>query len=92
MAVEYSNCVVSEAIRRNLMGVVTMFNEAVDMIRLQENAMSKRTSEGGLLMLYLLERQIELDNRQNIVDLKNIPRFSRETANASKNASIKFAI
>ncbi len=86
MAVEYSNCVVSEPIRTNLVGVVTMFNEAVDMLRTNQPEMSQRTSEGGLLMLYLLERQIELDNRQSIVDLKNIPRFTNKESKKIKEA------
>lgn len=86
MAVEYSNCVVSEPIRANLIGVVTMFNEAVDMLRTNQSEMSQRTSEGGLLMLYLLERQIEMDNRQSIVDLKNIPRFSNKESKKIKDA------
>ncbi len=86
MAVEYSNCVVSEPIRTNLVGVVTMFNEAVDMLRTNQPEMSQRTSEGGLLMLYLLERQIELDNRQSIVDLKNIPKFTSKESKKIKDA------
>ena len=86
MAVEYSNCVVSEAIRMNLVGVVTMFNDAVDMIRTGQPEMSQRTCEGGLLMLYLLERQIELDNRQSIVDLKNIPKFTKKESKKIKEA------
>ena len=86
LAVEYSNCVVSEPIRRNLIGVVTMFNDAVDMIRQNKLAMSKRTSEGGLLMLYILERQIELENRQSIVDLKHIPRFASKESKKIKDA------
>jgi hypothetical protein len=86
MAVEYSNCVVSEPIRANLIGVVTMFNEAVDMLRTRQPEMSQRTSEGGLLMLYLLERQIELDNRQSIVDLKNIPKFTNKLSKRIKDA------
>ncbi|HEY9684024.1 MAG TPA: hypothetical protein V6C86_20750 [Oculatellaceae cyanobacterium] len=86
MAVEYSNCVVSESIRTNLVGVVTMFNDAVDMLRTGQPEMSQRTSEGGLLMLYLLERQIELDNRQSIVDLKNIPKFTTRESKKIKEA------
>ena len=86
LAVEYSNCVVSESIRTNLVGVVTMFNEAVDMLRTGQSEMSQRTSEGGLLMLYLLERQIELDNRQSIVDLKNIPKFTNKESKKIKEA------
>lgn len=86
LAVEYSNCVVSESIRTNLVGVVTMFNDAVDMLRTNQPEMSQRTSEGGLLMLYLLERQIELDNRQSIVDLKNIPKFTNKESKKIKEA------
>ena len=86
MAVEYSNCVVSEPIRRNLIGVVTMFNDAVDMIKQNQPAMSKRSSEGGLLMLYILERQIELENRQSIVDLKHIPKFASKESRKIKDA------
>ncbi|HEY9732532.1 MAG TPA: hypothetical protein V6C89_11510 [Drouetiella sp.] len=86
MAVEYSNCVVGEAIRMNLVGCVTMFNDAVDMLRTSQPEMSQRTSEGGLLMLYLLERQIELDNRQSIVDLKNIPKFTSKESKRIKDA------
>lgn len=86
MAVEYSNCVVSEPIRRNMVGIVQMFNEAVDMLKTKKPAMSKRTSEGGLLMLYLLERQIEMDNRQSIVDLKNIPKFTGKESKKIKDA------
>jgi hypothetical protein len=86
LAVEYSNCVVSEPIRMNLIGVVTMFNDALDMLRGRQPEMSQRTSQGGLLMLYLLERQIELDNRQSIVDLKNIPKFSDKESKKIKEA------
>lgn len=76
MAIEYSNCSVSEVNRKDLVGVVTMFHDCLDMLKAGHREMCKRTAEGAVLMLYMLERQIELDNRQSIVQLKSIPRFS----------------
>jgi len=75
MAIEFSNCIVSEVNCQRLMAVVEMFNSAAELLRDQRRQIAKRTAEGGLLMLYSLNREIEIDNKESIVELKQIAKI-----------------
>jgi hypothetical protein len=68
MAVEYNNSIVDEPIRKGLIGVAKMLDDAVELIGKGDGSEAKRTAEGALLWLYELAQAIELENRQPIVD------------------------
>lgn len=72
MAIEFSNCVVSEAHKLKLVSVVKMFNESIELLKENKLDRSRRTIEAGLLCLYLIKREIEIDNHESIIDLDYI--------------------
>ncbi|CAN5432617.1 hypothetical protein BH11CYA1_BH11CYA1_41500 [soil metagenome] len=69
MAIEFSNCVVSEDHNLQLVRVVKLFNESIELLKSNKQEQSKRTAEVALLLLYQVKREIELDNYESIVDL-----------------------
>lgn len=70
MAVEYCNCVISEEVNLDLLRVVQIFNSAVTLLRVNEREKSKHNSQAGLLLLYQIKCQIELENGESIIDLQ----------------------
>ncbi len=87
MALEFSNCVVSESSKVQLISVVKMFNDAIELLKSNKLNKSRRTTEAGLLLLYLIAREIEIDNHESIVDLNSV--WKNATA---ESLSIKKAI
>jgi hypothetical protein len=71
MALEFSNCVIKETTSLRLFTVVKMFNEAVELLRSNYQDQIKRKVEAALFMLYLVKLEIELDNKETIIDLQH---------------------
>ena len=72
MAIEFSNCVVSESSKLQLVGIVKMFNQAIELLKSNQQDKSRRLIEAGLLLLYIAKREIEIENHESIVDLSEI--------------------
>lgn len=72
MAIEFSNCVVSESAKLQLIGIVKMFNQAIELLKSNQQGKSRRLIEAGLLLLYIAKREIEIENHESIVDLSEI--------------------
>ncbi|MBA4077430.1 MAG: hypothetical protein C0508_20540 [Cyanobacteria bacterium PR.023] len=72
MAIEFSNCVVSESGKLQLVGIVKMFNQAIELLKSNQQDKSRRLIEAGLLLLYIAKREIEIENHESIVDLSEI--------------------
>ncbi len=72
MAVEFSNCVVSENAKLQLIGIVKMFNQAIELLKSNKQNKSRRLIEAGLLLLYIAKREIEIENQESIVDLSAV--------------------
>jgi hypothetical protein len=72
MAIEFCNCVVSEGNKLRLVSVVKMFNDAIEFLKSNKQDKSRRVTEAGLLLLYMIKREIEIENHESIVDLNYI--------------------
>ena len=72
MAIEFSNCVVSESGKLQLVGIVKMFNQAIELLKSNQQDKSRRLIEAGLMLLYIAKREIEIENHESIVDLSEI--------------------
>ena len=80
MALEFSNCVIEETNTLRLFAVVKMFNEAVDLLRSNEQDQLSRKVEAALLMLYLVKLEIELENRETSIDLHHAWKINSKEA------------
>lgn len=72
MAIEFNNCVVSESSKLQLVGIVKMFNQAIELLKSNQQDKSRRLIEAGLMLLYIAKREIEIENHESIVDLSEI--------------------
>lgn len=72
MAIEFCNCVVSEVNKLKLASVVKMFNDAIELLKSNKQDKSRRVTEAGLLLLYMIKKEIEIENHESIVDLNYI--------------------
>lgn len=77
MSVEYNNALMSDSAHERLQEVVRMLLDAIQEIKGQNFDESKRIAECGLLSLYLLVKETEIDNRQTFAEIKIPPRMDR---------------
>lgn len=76
MAVEYSNCVVSEHVKEHLLEVVRQREEALSLYAEGGEEDAHRIAEGALLWLHYLGKQLELDNDKPIIQIEPIVKLS----------------
>lgn len=77
MSVEYNNALMSDSAHERLQEVVRMLLDAIQQIKAENFDESKRVAECGLLSLYLLVKEVEIDNRQTFAEIKMPPRLDR---------------
>ncbi len=91
LAIEFSNCVVSEALKLELVKVVKLFNETIELLKLDKRDKSRRTAEAGLLLLFLMKKEIEIDNNESIVDISSVwKNASKESQKIKKTIEATF--
>lgn len=80
IAVESTNCRVSDTASSRLARVVAQFNESLDLLKENDSGGANRCVQSGLMSLYVVARQIQHDNNEiTIVDLRpEIKRLPRE--------------
>jgi hypothetical protein len=49
-----------------------MFNDAIELLKSNKQDKSRRVTEAGLLLLYMIKKEIEIENHESIVDLNYI--------------------
>lgn len=76
MAVEYSNCLVSEHVKQHLLEVVRQREEALSLYAEGADEDAHRIAEGALLWLHYLGEQLELDNDKPIIQIEPIVKLS----------------
>lgn len=83
IAVESTNCRISESASSRLARVVAQFNESLELLKENDSGGANRCVQSGLMSLYVVARQIQHDNHEiTIVDLrpelKRLPRELRQ--------------
>lgn len=76
MAVEYSNCLVSDQVKERLIDVVRQREEALAMYASGDDEDAHRVAEGAILWLHFLGKQLELDNDKPIIQIEPTVRLS----------------
>ncbi|HNB24323.1 MAG TPA: hypothetical protein PKZ32_18020 [Candidatus Melainabacteria bacterium] len=76
MAVEYSNCLVSDHVKEHLLEVVRQREEALSLYADGAEEDAHRIAEGALLWLHYLGKQLELDNDKPIIQIEPIVKLS----------------
>ena len=76
MAVEYSNCLVSDHVKEHLLEVVRQREEALSLYAEGGEEDAHRIAEGALLWLHYLGQQLELDNDKPIIQIEPIVKLS----------------
>ncbi len=80
IAVESTNCRISEAAASRLARVVAQFNESLELLKENDSQGANRCVQSGLMSLYVVVRQLQHDNNEiAIVDLRTeIKKLPRE--------------
>lgn len=79
IAVESTNCRISEAASSRLARVVAQFNESLELLKGNDSQGANRCVQSGLMSLYVVARQLQLDNEIAIVDFRNeVKKLPRE--------------
>lgn len=86
MAIEFSNCIVSESAKLQLTSIVKIFNQAIELLKSNQENKSRRLIEAGLLLLYIAKREIEFENHEAIVDLSEFWKNSTRESKTIKQA------
>lgn len=76
MAVEYSNCLVSDSVKERLLEVVRQREEALSLYAEGGEEDAHRIAEGALLWLHFLGKKLELDNNKPIIVIDPIVKLS----------------
>src|SRR5262249_53486160 len=76
MAVEYSNCLVSEPVKERLIEVVRMREEALSLYAQGDEEDAHRIAEAAMLWLHFLGKQLELDNTKPIIQIEPTVKLS----------------
>lgn len=85
MAVEYSNCLVSEHVKSHLLEVVRQREEALLLYSQGGEEDAHRIAEGALLWLHYLGKQLELDNDNPIILIEPTVKLSPKEMFAIKS-------
>ena len=76
MAVEYSNCLVSDHVKEHLLEVVRQREEPLSLYAEGGEEDAHRIAEGALLWLHYLGKQLELDNDKPVITIEPIVKLS----------------
>lgn len=76
MAVEYSNCTVTEKVKVRWWDVAAKFPDALSLLKNGREEEAKRTAEACLLNLHYLGKVLEQDNLKGIIELDPTTRAS----------------
>lgn len=85
MAVEYSNCLVSDTVKERLLEVVRQREEALALYAEGGEEDAHRIAEAALLWLHYLGKQLELDNSKPIIQIEPIVKLSPKEMSAIKS-------
>lgn len=86
MAVESSNCKVSDLVKERLVEVVKVFDDAVELLENDQEEEAKSVSQSALLWLYLLGKEVEIDNQSGVVEINPILKSSSKAVRQIKGA------
>lgn len=76
LAVEYSNCAVSDHVKERFWEVARNFDDALDLLKKGDDDEAKRMAEGNLLRLHHLAKILEHENSHGVIELDPVAKDS----------------